>query len=424
MRRNNLTAALLAVFLSLPRTGEISFIAQAGEPGPKRDGNKQLLKGEIGSTARFSGSVRSSPLGFEAISTSGKSTITRVTTGTEAWARGLQPGDTVVDEKALGGTVSVTIERGGKRYQANLAATGSAPGSAPPTFPALRGDSALQQRLAVLSNHNVAMIIDKSGSMATRDCPGNISRWNWCGEQTRTLTAATSGCGCLKDGITIVVFSEGFSVYNNATVKQISEIFADSYPDGTTGTGDALQSQIDAYFLRKSRNPDKTAPAVIAVVTDGEPNKPEQVRQVIIDATRRMTDPNELSITFLQVGAAPWGAALLHELDDNLVNEGAVYDIVDTKSFTQLERIGLIGALAEAITALRTPSAQRARHAAATASASRAQQQYRRPASNSRTVRQANQYSSSSAPPAVPLQQQLKRAEQERSDLERKLLEN
>src|SRR5262249_49867664 len=161
--------------------------------------------------------------GYEVLSRAGKATISKVVPGSEAWARGLKEGDNVVGERKNGNSLSVTIERGGKVYQANLTTTAAAPAAPSTVTPSktlpLVGGTTLQRQLKVLSDHNVYLIIDKSGSMATRDCAGGVSRWKWCADQTHNLTEAASSYGCLDDGITIVLFSDAYTVYRNASVR-------------------------------------------------------------------------------------------------------------------------------------------------------------------------------------------------------------
>ncbi len=391
--------------------------ARAGNPVKPKQENKQLLKGEIGSTARFSGGVKNSSFGYEYIAKAGKSIITRVIAGSQAALSGLQAGDAIIDQQSSGGSLSVTVERSGKQYKAKLKAVDYSVSATGMT--AQSDSSTLEGQLSIISQHNVSVIIDKSGSMATRDCPGGISRWEWCARQACQLSEATATS--LKEGITIVLFSCDFTVFPDATAQQIQVIFQNSEPDGLTNTGDALQSQIDSYFQRKALF-GKVKPAIIAVVTDGEPSRPEQVRHAIIDATHRMTDASELSITFLQVGSSQWGTNLLHELDCDLVNEGARYDIVDTKRFSELQSLGLIGALSQAVTAAKTPLPASA-SVAARRVAPAPQRQFIRTVNNRRVVRlpPRSDPPTASAPPTLP--QQVRKVEQERQELERKLLE-
>lgn len=397
----------------------------ASQPAPANKQaakQKTLLKGQIGSEARYWGGVRSTGFGYDCVTSGGRTTITRVAPGSQAALRGLLAGDAIVDKWQSGNTLSIVIERSGKRYQANLTLNAV-------SLEASRtaeGGSTLARQAGMLANHDVSVIIDKSGSMATRDCPGDSSRWEWCADQTRTLTDAIGRCGVTAGGITIVVFSDDYHTYSNSNVNQVSEIFRSNRPHGKTNTAEALESRIQAYFDQKLLRR-VTSPAVMAVVTDGEPSDPQRLRELIIEATRKMTNPNELAITFLQVGNGSFGTALLRELDDNLVGEGARFDIIDTKNFDDLQKAGLTGALAQAITALRTPSPLRGKVATSSGAPLPQQPPYRRPGNNVRLVRPATATPAPTAapvpPPAAPLSQQLKGAERERLDLERTLLE-
>ncbi len=62
-----------------------------------------------------------------------------------------------------------------------------------------------------------------------------------------------------------------------------------------------------------------------------------------------MQDPDEIVVTILQIGDTFDGRDLCIDLDDNLVSEGAAFDIVDTKTFAELKKEGLINAMIDAI---------------------------------------------------------------------------
>jgi len=89
----------------------------------------------------------------------------------------------------------------------------------------------------------------------------------------------------------------------------------------------------------------------VAVISDGEPNDPDKVADVIRDATWQMKNPDQIAITFLQVGHGDDGTDILREFDQQLKRQGAKYDIVDRKSFYELQRLGLLGALVASIKA-------------------------------------------------------------------------
>lgn len=55
-----------------------------------------------------------------------------------------------------------------------------------------------------------------------------------------------------------------------------------------------------------------------------------RVKKVIIKATQRMSSREELSISFVQIGTDSGATQFLQELDDDLEEQGAKFDIVDT----------------------------------------------------------------------------------------------
>jgi Mg-chelatase subunit ChlD len=207
----------------------------------------------------------------------------------------------------------------------------------------------VQEQEKILGQHEVIVMIDKSGSMNTRDCPGGLSRWEWCAEQATALSKESEEYW--PEGITLVVFSNDFDVYPHAHVKEVADVFKNYAPEGSTNTGSALWDRLRAYLNQRAHNPKKTKPLVIAVITDGEPTDGRTTQDAIISATGQMQEPADISITFLQVGNGATGAALLDELADKLVDEGARYDIVEHETFSKLQRMGLRRALVSAIVA-------------------------------------------------------------------------
>jgi len=87
---------------------------------------------------------------------------------------------------------------------------------------------------------------------------------------------------------------------------------------------------------------------LIVVITDGLPNVPRNPRVVncaLVDFTQQMRDGDDIVVTILQIVDTFEGRDFCIDLDDNLVNEGAKYDIVDTKTFAELKREGLVNAM-------------------------------------------------------------------------------
>lgn len=209
--------------------------------------------------------------------------------------------------------------------------------------------------IARLRGRHVTIIMDRSGSMKTEDCsmpmsfgafaPRSMSRWDWCLNQTVDLARQTAQA--LPRGLTLVFFSSSDSVYHNVRSEMIPNLFSRNSPDGGTNLVGALKRQLDDYFRAQSMG--NTEPLVLAVVTDGDPDSPRALKELIVQATHRMTSPDQISITFLQVGNDSKGSNLLEELDHGLTTEGAGYDIVSVTPFRQVLSRGLAKSLVMAV---------------------------------------------------------------------------
>jgi hypothetical protein len=203
-------------------------------------------------------------------------------------------------------------------------------------------------KLKLLASYDIELIVDRSNSMKRMDCPGGLSRWNWCGQQASAMSRAIAPYA--PNGITITTFASNHDVYPNSNPQRIVSLF--SRPNFELGTrlGEALDDRLRDYF--KNRRPGDR-PHLIAVITDGVPTpfpEPLMVRDDLVNASKAMHDPRELTVAFLQIGGRDFkGASFLRDLDVNLPLHGAPYSIVHTKMFDHLQEIGLAKALLEAI---------------------------------------------------------------------------
>ncbi|KAL6066962.1 von Willebrand factor type A [Balamuthia mandrillaris] len=75
--------------------------------------------------------------------------------------------------------------------------------------------------------------------------------------------------------------------------------------------------------------------------TDTSAGYPERI-------SRRQS--RNLAISFIQVGKDKAGKRFLKMLDDELVKDGCKFDIVDTKTCTEVKQLGLVETLRQAIT--------------------------------------------------------------------------
>jgi hypothetical protein len=198
------------------------------------------------------------------------------------------------------------------------------------------------QRMSLLAQRDIIVVIDKSGSMATTDCPRGLSRWQWCCEQTRQLAESASSLG--KE-ITVITFSDDYKVYKDTTPDTINRIFEEEIPHGGTEMQLPMEALLSDYFQRRSVG--SVRPMSVAVITDGEPSEFFELRDEIISATQRLHSSSEISISFLKVGSSIAGNQVLDYLDHDLKSLGAQFDIVSHKSFEDLKREGLLVAMTD-----------------------------------------------------------------------------
>ncbi|MFN8551951.1 MAG: hypothetical protein U0103_10715 [Candidatus Obscuribacterales bacterium] len=201
----------------------------------------------------------------------------------------------------------------------------------------------------VLSRYDVELIVDASMSMRRPDCPGLMSRWGWCGSQSVDLARQLAPFA--GQGITLTSFNRNFFVYEHQSPQQITTLFARTPLALNTRLAEPLADRLNDYLMNSRR--DGSKPRLIAVITDGVPHPREQVqmvKDVLIHASNMIKDPRELTVVFLQIGGRDFmGQQFLAEIDNNLVANGAHFDIVQTVSFEHLRKVGLAQGLADAI---------------------------------------------------------------------------
>lgn len=214
--------------------------------------------------------------------------------------------------------------------------------------------------LNALADYNVVLIIDRSLSMGRLASSKSIakadqtSRWEWCRRQTIDLTGQT--VDALPDGVNVVLFSSSFTEYNDVRPHVLDSLFSENKPRGKTELAGALKAQLDQHFANRASG--NTKPLLVAVITDGCPDSPDRLRETIVDATHRMRAPDEIAITFLQIGSAETGTRFLTSLNRKLKQGNAKYNIVTVKSFDQVNTLGLGRALVEALSKTRFTAKQ------------------------------------------------------------------
>jgi hypothetical protein len=199
----------------------------------------------------------------------------------------------------------------------------------------------------MLENRDYTLIIDKSGSMSTKDKPGGLSRWQIMQESALALA---NKCEELDpDGITVYLFSGKFKRYDNVTAAKVGTIFQENDPSGRTDLAAVLTDATNSYFQRKAAGQTPANGEMILVVTDGEPDDRKAVMDVILATTQKLDRDEELAISFIQVGTDATATTFLKILDDDLGRAGAKFDIVDTITMNDMEDLTLKEVLLSAI---------------------------------------------------------------------------
>jgi len=336
-------------------------------------------------------------LGRAAISTL---SIEKVRPGSSAYYGGVLAGDIIKDFRKLNAnTFQLAIERSGKTYQVNLQMLSGQiadnPLSTAAKIDVLNGNISHQglsglaeikssntklgiseftlagntQKTALASaaqnlliptsvsrqdngpikkllSYDIELIIDITGSMAWIDGTGDLSKFQWCHEQVRNLAQQLAPW---HKTITITTFNTSHNTVERCDPDKVEQTYATIEPSGNTDLVDPLVDRLNAALIKHKDNGHLI---LIVVITDGLPNVPRDpsvVNRALIDFTHQLNDPDEVVVTILQIGDTFEGRDFCVDLDDNLVNEGAKYDIVDTKTFAELKRKGLVTAMIDAV---------------------------------------------------------------------------
>lgn len=179
---------------------------------------------------------------------------------------------------------------------------------------------------------------DISGSMQTRDCPGNSTRFEYVKETMKVFIAEASKWD--PDGVSFYPFNNHCQEFPDvASVEAVNDMVSKLRPGGGTYTHLPIQA---AYKEHKAKGSEQT---FLLLFTDGEPTEPEMVKQAIVAIANDVKDEKEFRISILTVGKrSPELAKWLDDLDNHLT--AAKYDIVDVE---ELENVDFEQAVANAI---------------------------------------------------------------------------
>ena len=187
-----------------------------------------------------------------------------------------------------------------------------------------------------VTNFDYVVLIDASGSMAHTDGKA-ATRFERAKESVIGLVSELGAVD--EDGIDVITFG-GESIIHTGGVKTPADVknAFERRVAGGTPTAEALARAFE--IAGKSDNPD-----FIIVITDGEPNNRQAVKDVIVKQANSQANDADLTVLFIQTGDDASAASFLAELDDGL--HGAKFDIVDTMTQAKADSYPSLAALIE-----------------------------------------------------------------------------
>lgn len=186
------------------------------------------------------------------------------------------------------------------------------------------------ETVSKLAKYDIIVAIDRSGSMGQ---PGKSGKSKWEEAQEGTEALVRKAITIDADGVTLCLFNGTDTLKEFKNVKDaavVTQIFKENEPASGTPTDVVLNKYLGEYLAAKKAG-SNPKPFVLAIVTDGEPNDRTKTKNAIINFTKEMEADEEAGISFIQIGNDAGITAFLQDMDDNLTNEGAKFDIVDTK---------------------------------------------------------------------------------------------
>ena len=186
-----------------------------------------------------------------------------------------------------------------------------------------------------ITNFDYVVLIDASGSMANTDGKA-ATRFERAKESVIGLVSELGAVD--EDGIDVITFG-GESIIHTGGVKTPADVQSafNRRVAGSTPTAEALE--LAFKIAGKSDKPD-----FVIVITDGEPNNRQAVKDVLIKQANSQNADGDLTVLFIQIGDDASAAGFLAELDDGL---NAKFDIVDTMTQAKADSYPSLAALIE-----------------------------------------------------------------------------
>ncbi len=200
--------------------------------------------------------------------------------------------------------------------------------------------------IRALKDYDFVVLVDHSGSMRqsisgttnVADSSQELNKWQWI--QNQVSGAASELSDAFRKGIKLIMFATDYQVYDQRQAGELVEIFRRTKAEGDNFLMPPLREVIKQKIT-------SGRPMVICVVTDGLVLCPyNDLRDCIINTTKAIPGKYDLMIYFLVVNNKNPDADLM-SLKEDLIQEGALHDIVNVKTFDEIDNKGLIKSLIE-----------------------------------------------------------------------------
>lgn len=172
------------------------------------------------------------------------------------------------------------------------------------------------------------LIIDRSGSMGSRDGMG--TRWDSAASAVAKIIETVFRYD-VDHSVPLYLFDHETTFIDKCTsVGQVTQVFAEHKPRGTTDLAKALDVAMEEYLGRKRPNYATVPGTTFIVLLDGGADDEIAVRSVIQKFANPVngyiTNHTQAAVSFVQIGDDAGATRFLKDLDDNL----PPIDVVDT----------------------------------------------------------------------------------------------
>lgn len=310
-------------------------------PGAVAKSNKPTLKlyGEIDELSYLSSSA-----GVRLTSSKLPAAVSKISLGSAAAYSGLRDGDKVLAVKTVDNNLVFSIERDGKRYEANVATDvyGLKAEFEARKVPWSFNEGAFDKELQSLTTCELVIMIDRSASMGDNQAgvPGDQTKWSWCKQQIDNFYFSTAKI--LEGGLDIVTFGGNTPQqrWKSVSLWDLKQVFTRLKPEGKRkDISTPIAEVLNDYF--KARKPDSKN-LIVVVLTDGLKNEGQPLQTMLAEVSSKIKHPHEVTVVFMQIGDSVFADELFDDLDRNLIAKGARYDFVDYKPFALLRNKGIL----------------------------------------------------------------------------------